>query len=446
MQTILWAHYRPAFLFRFFVLPTLQQMLVYRLFILLYPKIVWLLRFTNPKAKLWLSGRSGVFKKLAAAFHKNNRPVIWMHCASLGEFEQGRPVLESLRKKYPSHCILLTFFSPSGYEIRKNYDGADHIFYLPMDSPSNASRFLNIVQPSLVLFVKYEFWYYYLNETKQRNIPLLLVSGIFRKNQLFFKWYGGMHRKMLSFFTCLLVQNDTSAKLLQNIGYTENVLVSGDTRFDRVISIANNFEQVNVIDHFCKNKTTIVAGSTWTEDDEELDHFANTNPSVKFIIAPHDITSERLEECMELYKHAMLYSSYEKALRQGRSVPADINVLIIDNMGMLSRLYHYATICYVGGGFGDDGIHNILEAAVYSKPVVFGPVYDKYFEAEELLDCEGAFSIEDALELEKLLKDLLKKETLYNTTAAAAGKYVRDHSGATASVMKYIQENRLLIN
>jgi 3-deoxy-D-manno-octulosonic-acid transferase len=195
MQTILWAHYRPAFLFRFFVLPTLQQMLVYRLFILLYPKIVWLLRFTNPKAKLWLSGRSGVFKKLAAAFHKNNRPVIWMHCASLGEFEQGRPVLESLRKKYPSHCILLTFFSPSGYEIRKNYDGADHIFYLPMDSPSNASRFLNIVQPSLVLFVKYEFWYYYLNETKQRNIPLLLVSGIFRKNQLFFKWYGGMHRK-----------------------------------------------------------------------------------------------------------------------------------------------------------------------------------------------------------------------------------------------------------
>jgi 3-deoxy-D-manno-octulosonic-acid transferase len=421
-------------------------MFVYRLFILLYPKIVWLLSFTNPKAKLWLTGRRGIFKKLAAVFHKNKRPVIWMHCASLGEFEQGRPVLESLRQQYPSHCILLTFFSPSGYEIRKNYEGADHVFYLPMDSPSTASRFLNIVQPSLVLFVKYEFWYYYLHEAKQRNIPLLLVSGIFRKDQLFFKWYGNVHRKMLSFFTCLFVQNDTSAQLLKNIGHEKNVWISGDTRFDRVISIANNFQPIDVIDHFCKNKTTVVAGSTWTEDDEELDHFANTNLSVKFIIAPHEINSDRLGECMQLYKHAMLYSSYEKAIQQGRSVPVDINVLVIDNMGMLSRLYHYATICYVGGGFGDDGIHNILEAAVYSKPVVFGPVYDKFFEAEGLLDCEGAFNIEDALELEQLLKDLLEKETLYNTTATAAGKYVRDHAGATESVMKYIQEKRLLIN
>jgi 3-deoxy-D-manno-octulosonic-acid transferase len=191
--------------------------------------------------------------------------------------------------------------------------------------------------------------------------------------------------------------------------YEENVSLSGDTRFDRVISIANGFEPIDVIDHFCKNKTTIVAGSTWTEDDEELDHFANTNLTVKFIIAPHEITADRLEECMELYKHAMLYSTYEKSMQQGRSVPADINVLIIDNMGMLSRLYQYATICYVGGGFGDDGIHNILEAAVYSKPVVFGPVYDKFFEAEEMLGCEGAFSIEDALELEALLKDLLEE-------------------------------------
>jgi 3-deoxy-D-manno-octulosonic-acid transferase len=421
-------------------------MVFYRLFILLYPKIVWLVSFTNPKAKLWLAGRKGLFKKLAAAFHKNNRPVIWMHCASLGEFEQGRPVLEALRKNYPSHCLLLTFFSPSGYEIRKNYDGADHVFYLPMDSPSHASRFLNIVQPSLVLFVKYEFWYHYLNETKQRNIPLLLVSGIFRKDQLFFKWYGGVHRKMPSFFTCLFVQNEASAALLQKIGYKENVWISGDTRFDRVISIANDFEPVAAIDHFCKNKTTIVAGSTWTDDDEELDHFANTNLSIKFIVAPHDISSERLDECMQLYKNAMLYSVYEKSIQQGRSIPADINVLIIDNMGMLSRLYHYATICYVGGGFGDDGIHNILEAAVYGKPVVFGPVYDKYFEAEELLDNEGAFTVGDALELEAVLKDLLEKDTLYQTTAGAAGKYVNDHAGATGSVMKYIQENRLLIS
>lgn len=421
-------------------------MIAYRLFIFLYPKIVWLLRFTNPKAKLWVAGRKGVFKKLSVAFHKNNKPVIWMHCASLGEFEQGRPVLETLRKKYPSHCLLLTFFSPSGYEIRKNYEGVDYVFYLPMDSPSHASRFLNIVQPSLVLFVKYEFWYYYLQEAKQRNIPLLLVSGIFRKDQLFFKWYGHAHRKMLSFFTCLFVQNNQSASLLKSIGYEENVVLSGDTRFDRVISIANDFEQIATIDTFCKDQPTIVAGSTWTDDDEELDHFANTNPSVKFIIAPHDIGTDRLKECLQLYKHSILYSDYEKALQQGRSVPADINVIIIDNMGMLSRLYRYASICYVGGGFGDDGIHNVLEAAVYSKPVVFGPVYDKFFEAEELLDCEGAFSVADALELEALLKDLLKKETLYHSAATAAGRYVRDHSGATGHVMKFIQENRLLTN
>ncbi|NCI50990.1 3-deoxy-D-manno-octulosonic acid transferase [Sediminibacterium roseum] len=421
-------------------------MIAYRLFILLYPKIVWLLRFTNPKARLWVTGRRGIFKKLAAAFYKNSKPVVWMHCASLGEFEQGRPVLEALRREYPSHCLLLTFFSPSGYEIRKNYDGVDHVFYLPMDSPSNASRFLNIVQPSLVLFVKYEFWFYYLSEAKQRNIPLLLVSGIFRKDQLFFRWYGGAHRKMLSFFTCLFVQNQASAALLESIGYEENVMLSGDTRFDRVISIANGFEPVPVIGEFCANRTTIVAGSTWTDDDEELDHFANTNPSLRFIIAPHDIGKDRLIECLQLYKNAILYSDYERALQQGRSVPADINVIIIDNVGMLSRLYKYAAVCYVGGGFGEDGIHNILEAAVYGKPVVFGPVYDKYFEAEELLDRGGAFSISDALELEALLKDLLEKQTLYNAAAAAAGKYVADRAGATESVVQFIQANRLLIN
>ncbi len=421
-------------------------MLIYRIFIWLYPKVAWLLGFTNQKANAWVEGRKGLFKKLSAAFHKNTSPVIWMHCASLGEFEQGLPVLQSLKQQYPGHSVLLTFFSPSGYEVRKNYKGVDHVFYLPMDSPSHASRFLNIVQPSLVLFVKYEFWYYYLHEAKQRNIPLLLVSGIFRKDQLFFKWYGGINRKMLSFFSYFFVQNQASALLLQSLGYKEQVMISGDTRFDRVISIANNFEPLNTIDHFCKDKISIVAGSTWTEDDEELDHFANTNPSIKFIIAPHAIEEERLKECLLLYKHSMLYSVYEKALQTGTNIPADVNVLIIDNMGMLSRLYHYATICYIGGGFGDDGIHNVLEAAVYNKPVVFGPEYDKYFEADDLLDAGGAFSIEDALELEKILHQLLENKNMYNTAAKAAGEYVRGHAGAAAKVMQYIQENRLLIS
>jgi 3-deoxy-D-manno-octulosonic-acid transferase len=421
-------------------------MFLYRIFIWIYPKIAWLLGFFNPKARLWHKGRKGIFKKLSAAFHKNTSPVIWMHCASMGEFEQGLPVLENLRREYPNHRILLTFFSPSGYEVRKNYSGVDHVFYLPMDSPSNAGRFFNIVQPSLVLFVKYEFWYYYLQEAKERNIPLLLVSGIFRKDQLFFKWYGGVNRKMLSFFSFLFVQNNASANLLQSIGYSQQVVISGDTRFDRVISIANNFEPIPVIEQFCKNQTTIIAGSTWTDDDEELDHFANTNPSIKFIIAPHDIEEERLEECLTLYKHSILFSAYQKAQDSGTPVDESINTLIIDNVGMLSKLYHYATICYIGGGFGEDGIHNTLEAAVYSKPVVFGPVYDKYFEAEELLDCGGAFSIDDALQLEDLLKQLLTNHEMYQSAANASGQMVKDKAGASAKVMEYIQEKRLLIS
>lgn len=395
---------------------------------------------------LWLKGRRGLFKKLAAAFHTNKKPVVWMHCASMGEFEQGLPVLESIRKQYPDHLLLLTFFSPSGYEVRKDYPGVDHVFYLPMDTPNHANRFLNIVQPSLVLFVKYEFWYYYLNETRQRNIPAVLISGIFRKDQPFFQWYGGLHKKMLGCFTQLIVQSNTSAELLQSIGFHKNVIVGGDTRFDRVIEIANRFQPIALFDAFCNGQPVIVAGSTWTEDDEELDHFANTNPTVKCIIAPHNIDADRLQECLTLYKHSMLYSVYEKAYRAGTAIPAGINVLIIDNMGMLSRLYQYASICYIGGGFGDDGIHNILEAAVYGKPVVFGPVYDKYFEAEELLDCGGAFSIEDSLELEAVLKELLEDKKVYQAAAMASEAYVKRNAGATEKVMAYMEANRLLTN
>lgn len=369
-----------------------------------------------------------------------------MHCASVGEFEQGLPVLEKIRQQYPGYSILLTFFSPSGYELRKNYAGVDHVFYLPMDSPKNANRFFNIVQPSLVLFVKYEFWYYYLQEAKDRHIPVALISGIFRSDQPFFKWYGGIYRKMLSFISCFFVQNQSSAALLNTIGITENVFITGDTRFDRVITIASHFSDIPLISTFCTGHPVIVAGSTWTEDDEELDHFANTNPSVRLMIAPHDIDKERLENCRSLYKHAILFSDYKAIIESGKTTDPEINTLIIDNVGMLSKLYHYATIAYVGGGFGDDGIHNILEAAVYGKPVVFGPVYDKYFEADELLDAGGAFSIADALELEKLLQDLLTDEGLYHRSSKAALEYVRRKSGATDKVMELIQEKRLLIN
>lgn len=419
---------------------------LYRLFIWFYPKIAWLLGFYNQKAMRWVVGRRGIFKKLAAAFHNNQQPVVWMHCASLGEFEQGRPLLESIRKQYPAYKILLTFFSPSGYEVRKHYEGADYIFYLPMDTPGNANRFLNITQPSLIVFVKYEFWYYYLQEAKQRYIPLLLVSGIFRLDQPFFKWYGRFHQSMLACFTKIFVQNQSSADLLVGIGLSAQVEISGDTRFDRVITIAKQFQPLAIIEHFCQNDPVIIAGSTWTEDDEALDHYANTHAGIRFIVAPHDIEEERLKECLSLYKHAMLYSDYEKAINRGLLLPPALNVLIIDNMGMLSKLYHYAKLAYIGGGFGDDGIHNILEAAVYGRPVVFGPVYNKYFEAVELLEAGGAFSITDALELEQLLDQLLTDSDLFKQASAAALYYVQTSAGASSRIMQYIQEKRLLTN
>lgn len=421
-------------------------MFLYRLFIWFYPKIAWLLGFSNQKARLWVTGRRGVFKKLSAAFYKNLSPVIWMHCASVGEFEQGLPVLEMIRKQYPNHRIILTFFSPSGYEVRKDCKSVDFVFYLPMDSSRHANRFLNIVQPSLILFVKYEFWYYYLQEASQRQIPLLLISGIFRKDQPFFKWYGTMHRRMLGYFSGLLIQDSSSAELLSAIGLKDKIYVSGDTRFDRVMEIAEKFTDLPLIASFCEGHPCLVAGSTWTEDDEALDHFVNTHSDMRTLIAPHIIEEERLQECEKLYQGSMRFSAYLKAKETNSPISDKIHTLIIDNVGMLSRLYKYATICFVGGGFGDDGIHNILEAAVYGKPVVFGPVFDKYLEADELLEDGGAFNIEDALELESVFQKLLTDSDAYQKASTASLNYVNLKAGATKNVMSYIQENRLLIN
>lgn len=421
--------------------------ILYQLFIFLYPKAAWLLGFYNAKARKWVKGRRGIFKTLSSVFYQQEAPVIWMHCASLGEFEQGRPILEAIKQQYPQHRILLTFFSPSGYEVRKDYALADHISYLPMDSSSNANRFYNIVQPVLVIFVKYEFWYYYSAEAAQRKIPLLLVSGIFRQSQAFFKWYGGFYRDILKNFSWLFVQDKVSAQLLTNIGFQEKMSISGDTRFDRVIEIANNFEPLPMIAEFCKHHPTIVAGSTWTEDDEELDHYINTHPNLKCIIAPHEIIPERLKECLKLYHRSMLFSEYEKAVSHQQPLPADLQVLIVDNFGMLTRLYHYATICLVGGGFGGDGVHNVLEAAVYGKPVVIGPVFEKYLEAVDLVENGGCISIENALELEEVLNQLLDNtDSLYEASASAARNYVYENGGATRKILDYIQAKRLFTN
>ncbi len=363
-----------------------------------------------------------------------------MHSASLGEFEQGRFLLENIRKQYPGYCIITTFFSPSGYEVMKNYQGADYIFYLPFPTKNNAKRFISIINPSLVLWIKYDYWYHYLIELKKRDTPVLLVSAVFQKHHPFFKWYGPLYRKMLRCFSWFFVQTPQSAQRLAGIGFTKNVSVNGDTRFDRVIDVAENFVPVSGIEEFTGSANVVVAGSTWSEDEEELDHYANTNRDIKFIIAPHEIEEEHLKEVEKLFNHSVRYSQINNTDYKNK------NTLIIDNIGLLSRLYHYATITYVGGGFGDDGIHNILEAAVYGKPVLFGPVFNKYIEAIELLEEGGALTIDNALELEKTFNDLLADKKYYEESCKAAKDYVFRHKGATENIMRYIQENRLLIS
>ncbi|HKH63411.1 MAG TPA: glycosyltransferase N-terminal domain-containing protein [Flavitalea sp.] len=455
---------------------------LYGIFIIFYLGLIHLASLWNPKARLWVNGRKRILSKLKIELEGNQSAIIWMHCSSLGEYEQGRPLLEKVRERYPAYKILLTFFSPSGYTIIKDRAVADYVYYLPFGNRLITSRFIDLVKPKLVFWIKYEYWYYYLHEFKKRNTPLLLISGTFHKNQPFFKWYGEMHRQMLHCFTHLFVQTKYSKNLLNKLGFSDKVTVSGDTRFDRVIEIAERFEPVEAIEKFCANAKVIVAGSTWPEDEEELDHYANTHPEIKFVIAPHEIHETHLKDIERLFKRTTRYSDLLKGMADCGEAMADYrrsiadddsfskaenmdnehrppaigqrssasdpnpspNVLIIDNIGMLSRLYRYATITYVGGGFGEAGVHNVLEAAVYGKPVIFGPVFNKFIEAIELLEESGAFTIETALELEKVFDDLFSDPNLYMEVCEAAKRYVYSKKGATEKVLQYVQENRLL--
>ncbi len=433
--------------------------LFYRFFLWLYQAGALLLSPWNQKAQQWVQGRRYLLEKIAKELNHpdagvSGREVLWMHCASLGEFEQGRPVLEKLRGQYPRLVIIMTFFSPSGYQqvINNHKEVADFIYYLPADSYHNAKKLLDIFKPKLVLWVKYEYWYYYLKEIKQRNIPLLLVSGIFRSDQPFFKWYGNFHKRMLANFTCFFVQNKSSFDLLVGIGLSGNITISGDTRFDRVMAIREQFAPIPTIEKFISagdeatNVRIIVAGSTWEEDEEELAHFVNKHPQIKFIIAPHDVQESRIDEVKELFKSAVLFSYWEEQQKNSSGISVNPHILIIDNIGMLSKLYNYATIAYVGGGFGSDGVHNVLEAAVYEKPVVFGPEFEKYAEAIELVNAGGGFSIENALELESVFNELLENEPRFEAASSAAGRYVKGQQGASAMIASYIQEKRLLTN
>ena len=418
-----------------------MSLFFYNLFLLFYSLGIRIASLGNAKAKKWVEGRRNIFSEINSKVKNKNSKLVWMHCASLGEFEQGRPLLEALKEQDAALQIVLTFFSPSGYEVMKNYKGADHIFYLPMDSSANAKKFIDAINPSLVLWVKYEYWFYYLSELKKRNIPVILVSGIFRESQPFFKWYGQLWKQMLPSFSAFFVQQETSKELLQSIGVAENVFVSGDTRFDRVIAIAEKFESIPAIEKFCGNSTVIVAGSTWEEDEEELIHYVRQHPEIKFIIAPHEVDEENLNDVKKEFTGAIFYSSLINNLSEENS-----HVLIIDNVGMLSRLYHYAHVTYVGGGFGGDGVHNVLEAAVYGKPVIYGPVYEKFAEAIGLLESSGGISINNALELEKITDELLTDEEKRKKISEAAKNYVYSNAGATQKIINYIQENRLLTN
>lgn len=407
------------------------MIILYNFSLWIYQLGIFIASFFNPKAKKWLVGRKDIFQQLQSSFSGNEK-IVWMHCASLGEFEQGRPLLEKIKKEATEFKILLTFFSPSGFEIRKNYPLADYIFYLPIDSKSNARQFLDIVKPSISIFVKYEFWYHYLNQLHQRNIPTYLISAIFRKEQIFFKWHGSLHQKMLTFFHHLFVQDEPSKTLLlqkQNLP----ISIVGDTRIDRVLEISNQAKNYSLIDAFVGTADILVGGSTWQPDEAILIPFINeaSNHRWKFIIAPHEIHESHISNIeKQLTTSSIRYS-------QANTINASAaKVLIIDNIGMLSSLYKYGKVAYIGGGFGN-GIHNTLEPIAFGLPTIFGTNYQKFEEAKYLVESKGGFSISNFEQFKKVMRDL-EKEKFYNNASTKAKEYILKNKGATEQVFNFI--------
>jgi 3-deoxy-D-manno-octulosonic-acid transferase len=414
----------------------------YQIFIKFYPLIIWLASPFNQKAKKWVLGRRVSFSLTEQFVASNRKPIIWMHCASLGEFEQGLPVLERLKYTYNSYAIVISFFSPSGYEVRKNHPIADFICYLPMDSKHHANRWLDLLNPSMAIFVKYEFWFHYLHALELRKITCLLVSAIFRKEQVFFQSYGEFYRKILKYFTAIMVQDEDSLALLQGIGLSTKTSIAGDTRFDRVITIAKQAATIPIIVEFLSEQPAIICGSTWLSDDKAIAAFAHHHSVAKYIIAPHEISEKRIMECMKLYPNPILYTEW---LQTSSEKQQAAQTLIINTMGMLSSIYQYAAIAFIGGGFDSGGIHNTLEAAVYGVPVVFGPVYQKYLEAIELVEKGGAIVSTTPEKLSDIFTTLLQQDKR-KTTGAIAKNYVVEKAGAVEKVVAFIQANRLLTN
>jgi 3-deoxy-D-manno-octulosonic-acid transferase len=408
-------------------------MVVYNLATRIYFFVIKLFSFFNKKAALWVNGRKNWEKKLAGLVDPSLN-YIWFHCASLGEFEQGRSLIEMIKKKHPKEKILLTFFSPSGYEIRKNYKQADIVFYLPQDNKKNAKNFIDLVKPKFAVFVKYEFWFHYINRLNQRKIPLFFISTIFREKQYFFKWYGKSGVNILKKVNYFFLQDQKSSELLHSINIS-NHTISGDTRFDRVLELKSGFEEIPIIKKFTENSFTIVAGSTWRKDEGMIENFINQEKEldIKWIIAPHNINSKEID----LLKNNL--NTNTALLSQTNLTDISYSkVLLIDHVGLLSHLYYYCNLAYIGGGFGK-GIHNILEATTYSKPVFFGPNFLNFKEANDLLKIDGAQTFATYEDFKKIILYHYNQSTFSIEKGVVAGRYTHTNAGATHTIFQYLK-------
>ena len=408
------------------------MLFIYSIIVSIAGLLLQIIAFFVPKINLFVAGRKEVFPTLKTKI-KSTDKTFWFHAASLGEYEQGLPVIERIKEKYPTHKIIVSFFSPSGYEVRKNNTIADATVYLPLDTLKNAKKFIQLTHPDAVFFIKYEFWPNYLNELKRQNIPTYLISGIFRENQAFFKWYGGFYKKALDAFTYFFVQNENALHLLHQLG-KENAIVSGDTRFDRVASILEKDNTLDFIETFKNGKTTIVAGSSWPKDEELLVDFINsTSTDTKYIIAPHNIKPDQIQQLKNsCAKKVLLYSEKEnKDLK-------DFDVFIIDTIGILTKIYSYADISYVGGGFGHPGVHNILEPATFGIPILIGPHFSHFAEATDLVALKGCVTIQNKEELSRNFLDLITNTESRIEKGTICRDFVQKNKGAVDHIMEKV--------
>jgi 3-deoxy-D-manno-octulosonic-acid transferase len=416
------------------------MLFIYNLLVVLADFILKIVALFNKKISLFVEGRKPVFKLLSNKIKAYDK-TIWFHAASLGEYEQGIPVMERVKSRFPNHLIVLTFFSPSGYEVRKNNTIADVTVYLPLDTKSNVEKFMKLVRPDMAFFIKYEYWPNYLNALQNKEIPTYLISGIFRENQVFFKWYGGFYRKALGAFEHFFVQNSSSKELLLQLGKT-NVTVSGDTRFDRVSSILNQNNQLDFIEEFKNNILTVVVGSSWPKDETLLANYINSSNNVKFIIAPHNINKIQITDLKnQISKKTVLFSSINFNDLGASKLP-EFDVLIIDTIGILTKIYRYADIAYVGGGFGNSGVHNILEPATFGVPIIIGPNFSHFAEATALVKMEGCISISNQEELNETFDKLIQNSAIRHEKGHICSTFVEMNQNATATIMNYIIQKK----